>query len=59
MAGTNESVPKRSEAEEAIIAAVRAIRYGSVEVTVHDSAVVQIESKEKVRFNPRSSKSKC
>jgi hypothetical protein len=33
-----------------ILLAVSSIRYGSVEVTVQDSAVVQIEIKEKVRF---------
>jgi hypothetical protein len=29
---------------------VRRIRYGSVEITIHDSRVVQIEQKEKVRI---------
>lgn len=31
--------------------AIGAIHYGSVEITIHDSKVVQIERKEKVRFN--------
>ena len=30
--------------------AVRALRYGSVEVQVHDGRVVQVETREKVRF---------
>lgn len=34
-----------------ILRALRAIEYGSVEITIHDSAVVQIERTEKVRFN--------
>ena len=32
-----------------ILAAIASLRYGSVEVTVHDSRVIQIERKEKVR----------
>lgn len=33
-----------------LIRAIRGIRYGSVEVTIHDSRVVQIERREKRRF---------
>lgn len=33
-----------------IHAALRDLRYGSVEITVHDSRVVQIERKEKYRL---------
>jgi len=40
----------RTAAEEAILHAVRALRYGAVEVTIHDGRVVQIETKEKLRF---------
>ena len=29
--------------------AVRAIRYGSIEIVIHDSRVVQIERREKIR----------
>jgi hypothetical protein len=36
-------------AEAAIIKAVRSIRYGSVEVIIHDSRIVQIECKKKIR----------
>jgi len=36
--------------ELAILNAVRSIRYGSVEVVIHDSQVVQIESKKKLRM---------
>jgi hypothetical protein len=39
-------------AESAILNAVRSLRYGSVEVTVHDSRVVQIECKKRIRFQP-------
>ena len=30
--------------------AVKKIRYGSIEIVVHDSKVVQIECREKIRF---------
>ena len=34
---------------------VRAIRYGSVEIVIHDGRIVQIERKEKLRFEPSNS----
>jgi hypothetical protein len=37
--------------EQQILRAIRAIRYGSVEITIHDSKVVQIERKEKIRID--------
>ncbi len=36
--------------EEAIARAIQGLRYGSVEITVHNARVVQIERKE--RFRP-------
>lgn len=36
--------------EQAIRLALRGIRFGSIEIIVHDSKVVQIERKEKTRF---------
>ena len=40
-----------SEAWEGTVRrAVRSLRYGSVEVQVHDGRVVQVETREKVRF---------
>ena len=38
------------EIDAEVIRAIRNIRYGSVEITIHDSRVVQIERKEKRRF---------
>jgi hypothetical protein len=35
---------------QAVRKAVRSLRYGSVEVQVHDGRVVQVETREKVRF---------
>ena len=34
-----------------IMQAIENVRYGSVEVTIHESEVVQIERKEKIRFD--------
>jgi len=42
-----------SEVEQHILQAIGQIRYGSVEVIIHDSRVVQIEKSEKVRFEAR------
>jgi hypothetical protein len=42
---------------ETLLDAVRQLRFGSVEITVHDGRIVQIERKEKLRFEtPASSK---
>ena len=44
----------RSAWERALLAAVGAIRFGSVEVVVHDGRIVQIEKREKLRMpDPR------
>jgi hypothetical protein len=45
--------PGRATLEQLIMEAVRAIRFGSVEITIHDSQVVQIERTEKLRLNGR------
>jgi len=37
--------------ERAILLALKGIRFGSVEIIVHDSKVVQIERKEKIRMD--------
>lgn len=34
-----------------IIQAVGQIKYGSIEITVHDGRITQLERREKVRFN--------
>jgi hypothetical protein len=39
--------------EREILEAVRAIRFGSVEVVIHDSKVVQVIRTEKVRFDSK------
>ena len=40
-----------------ILRALQEIRYGSVEIVIHDSKVVQIERKEKIRIDKDSSRS--
>jgi len=40
-----------SDVDRRILEAVRSLDYGSVEVIVHDSRIVQIERREKVRFD--------
>jgi len=46
---SNEEVDQRVVQE--ILLAIRSIGYGSIEVIIHDSRVVQIERREKVRFD--------
>jgi hypothetical protein len=38
--------------KETILQALKDLRFGSVEIIVHDSKVVQIERREKVRVEP-------
>ncbi|MFI5183588.1 MAG: YezD family protein [Vicinamibacteria bacterium] len=40
--------------ERQVIEAVRGIRYGSVEVVIHDGRIVHIERREKVRLEEAS-----
>ena len=51
---SSDSVDKESikdaDWERAVRQAVLKLRYGSVEVLVHDGRVVQVETREKVRF---------
>lgn len=54
MSGPNQDAtnPHSDRAiEQAILLALEGIRYGSVEIVVHDSKVVQIERKEKTRLD--------
>ena len=40
-----------------ILRAIREIRYGSIEIIIHDSRIVQIERKEKIRMDRDSAHS--
>lgn len=42
--------------EHTILQALKDLRFGSVEIVVHDSKVVQIERREKVRLEPEPSR---
>ncbi|MFZ2755209.1 MAG: YezD family protein [Lysobacteraceae bacterium] len=42
-----------SEHERAVIAALRDIAYGEIEVVVHNTRIVQITRSQKFRFNER------
>jgi hypothetical protein len=39
-----------------VAAALEGLRYGSVEIVVHDSRVVQIERREKMRLSPETNR---
>jgi hypothetical protein len=47
----NAAPPAPDDVDSRILQAVRSLDYGSVEVVVHDSRVVQIERREKLRFD--------
>jgi hypothetical protein len=40
--------------EREILDAVRSIKYGSVEIVIHDSRVVQVTRTEKIRLEPNT-----
>jgi hypothetical protein len=44
--------PHDEKASDKVLKALAALRYGSVEITVHDRHIVQIERREKVRVEP-------
>lgn len=46
MSENNNSIEKH------ILEAIRGIKYGAVEVVIHDSRIVQVEKTEKTRFEP-------
>ena len=43
--------PDHAATSERILSALRGLRFGSVEITVHEGRIVQIERKEKERLN--------
>ena len=47
---------KLEEVVREIQRAIEQLRFGSIEITVHDGRVTQIERREKVRFNQISEK---
>jgi hypothetical protein len=53
-----EATEWSAELEHHILRAIKHVRYGSVEIIIHDSKVVQIERKEKIRFAPERTENK-
>ncbi len=47
------SVSNLSEVERQILSSLQQIRFGSLEIVIHDSRVVQIERSEKLRFDAK------
>ena len=45
--------PPAADPERELLRAIREMAFGTVEVTVHQSRIVQITRSEKVRFDPR------
>ena len=48
-----ETHPPLSEVERHILQSLQQIKFGTLEVVIHDSRVVQIERSEKVRFDTK------
>lgn len=46
-----DASPEEAEVLKSILQAIRQIKYGSVQITIQDAQVVQIERTEKYRFN--------
>jgi hypothetical protein len=46
------SEPSSADWVEVVIRKVASLRFGSVQITVHDGKVTQVESVEKTRFVP-------
>lgn len=43
-----------SEAEASILRQIRSLRFGAIEIQVHDARIVQVERRERVRFDERA-----
>ena len=49
-AGLENSIPLPPLLLRELVEALRSIRYGAIELVIHDGRVVQLERREKVRF---------
>lgn len=54
--GPDNPIPLPLELVRELEEALRSIRYGTVELVIHDGRVVQLERREKVRFSSEVSK---
>ncbi len=50
------SDPSKQAVIDAIFKAIEDVRFGSIEITVHEGRVTQIERREKVRFEQHNTK---
>jgi hypothetical protein len=50
-----QSQKHNQDIAQKILLAIKDLRFGSVEIVIHDSKVVQIERKEKIRIDQNSS----
>ena len=50
-AGHDNSIPLPPLLLRELVEALRSIRYGAIELVIHDGRVVQLERREKVRFD--------
>jgi len=50
--GAGANHPLDDDVAQRILRSVGSLKYGSVEVTVHDGRVVQIDRRERVRIDP-------
>jgi len=57
-AGLHEAAAPETEPEivQTILTAIKSLRYGSIEIIVQDSKVVQIERREKIRFDKENAR---
>lgn len=49
---------KNIEVAQEILRAIEQLRFGSIEITVHEGRVTQIERREKIRFTQERNSSK-
>jgi hypothetical protein len=50
--GQDHSLPLPSQLLRELRQALRSIRFGAIELVIHDGRVVQVELREKIRFEP-------
>lgn len=48
-----EALAALTEVERHVLDTLSGIRFGTLEITVHDARVVQVEKSEKIRFDPK------
>lgn len=49
-----ETDPDQAKAEALVLEYIRSIRFGSVEITLHNARIVQVERREKLRVGQQA-----